>query len=104
AAENAAATGKVDSFIWSVPKGVSANLCDAIVGMARNAERNRDLEFDFTWSRGRPLSSDVQPPKKVIIPSDAMPVIEEAGRFFKETSPREDFEVRGPVLRLEREG
>ena len=41
-------------------------------------------------------------PNKIIVPADAMPVIDEAARYFKETSPREDFELRGPVVRLER--
>jgi hypothetical protein len=102
AAASAASTGSVESFISAVPKGVSANLCDALVGMTGSLDSRRALEVAFSWSRNRPLSSDQSIPGKILIPPDAMPMIAEAGRYFKETSPREDFELRGPVVKLER--
>ncbi len=102
AAETAASSGKLESFIQSVRTGVSANLCDALVGMTGSPEGSHELEVAFTWSRSRPLSPDHAVPSKIVFPADAFPVIEEAGRYFKETSPREDFEVRGPVVKLER--
>jgi hypothetical protein len=101
AAESAVSTGGVSSFVEAVPRGVSANLCDAIVGMFSTGESTRGVEFDFTWSRSRP-QTDSAIPHKVILPSDVVPIIGEASRYFKETSPREEFELRGAVVKLER--
>ncbi len=103
AAEIAAASGKVDSFVDAVPHGVSANLCDAVTGMAGTSEAERPVEVAVTWSRFRPLPEDDATPRRILLPADAMPVIREAARYFKDISPREDFEVRGPVVKLERE-
>ena len=100
AAESAASNGSLDSFLSVVEKGVSANLCDAITGMAGANEAA--IEVDFTWSRNRPLFNAERTPRRIMLPSDALPVIKEAGRIFKETSPREDFEAVGPVVKLER--
>ena len=55
----------------------------------------------FSWSRGRPIEpSGVE--DNIAFSPDSMPVIEEAARLFRETTPREDFELRGPVVKLER--
>jgi hypothetical protein len=100
AAEKGAVSGGVDAFQEAVPKGVSANLCDAIVGISMGGESSRNIEVDFSWSRTRPAFDQL--PRKVVLTADAMPVIEEAGRYLRETSPREEFELRGPVIRLDR--
>lgn len=34
--------------------------------------------------------------------TDAFPVIRQAAVYRKESSPREEFEIRGPVVKLER--
>jgi len=102
AAEDAAATGEVKSFVDAVSKGVSANLCDAIVGMGRSTDMDRNLELDFSWSRSRPLTSDSVIPHKLLLPADSFPVIEQAAYLLKEQSPREEFEAIGPVIKLER--
>jgi hypothetical protein len=104
AAEDAASSGNVHGFVQAVPTGVSANLCDALAGIANTSDGDRATEIDVTWSRARPLVHGDATPQRILLPSDAMPVIREAARYFKETSPREDFEVRGPVVKLEREG
>jgi hypothetical protein len=102
AAGEAASSGKIESFIGAVDKGVNANLCEAITGMASTSEGDQALEVSFSWSRHRPISSGFPFPNKIILPPDTMPVIREATRYFKETSPREDFEIHGPVVKLER--
>lgn len=40
----------------------------------------------------------------MVFPVDRIPVIEEAARWFKASGPREDVEVRGAVVRLQRTG
>lgn len=99
AAQEAAASGNFESFNRAVASGVSANLCDAIVGLS-NPEQDRALEVGFSWSRSRPIGAEGV--REVVIQPDAIPVIEEAGRLFRETSDREDFELCGPVVKLER--
>jgi len=100
AAENAAATGSLDSFKQGVGSGISANLCDALVGMTGDRESVRGLEFSFSWSRTRPPRQDVLHP--IFISPDALPVIEEAGRLLREISPKEEFELLGMVIKLAR--
>ena len=99
ASEKSAATGGFDSFLSAVSKGVSANFCEAIVGIGTGGEKDRSLDIGFTWSRMRPNDSSG---RRFILPADAMPVIAEAARIFRERAPREEFELRGSVVKLER--
>jgi len=88
------------SFDASVSKGVSANLCDAVAGLWGDDDRNRNLEFAFSWSPARPI--EVAIPSRVKITSDRIPIIREASRVMKERSPYEEFELEGAVVKLER--
>ena len=99
AAQHAGATGDWRPFTEAVPSGVSANLCDAVVGMA--AEGSADsVTLEFSWSPARALYQ--RAPDRVLVASDMMPVLREAARIFRGTAPVEDFELRGMVVRLER--
>jgi hypothetical protein len=102
AAEDAATTGNVDSFVRAVPDGVSANLCDALAGMGSSTEGDRSLDIQFSWSRSRPLASEAEVPSQIRLNPDAFPVIRQAAVYLKETSRREEFEIRGSVVKLER--
>jgi len=102
AAEDAAATGNVDSFVRAVPSGVSANLCDALAGMGSSTEGGRALDVQFSWSRSRPLASESLVPSKILFNTDVFPVVRQAAVYLKESSPREEFEIRGSVVKLER--
>lgn len=101
AAGSAVTTGRVDEFLASVNEGVSANLCAAIQGLASGGETDRGVEISFSWSRSRPIGPEV--PNRVAFPPDIMPVLEEAARLFRETAARDEFELRGPVVKLERD-
>jgi hypothetical protein len=98
AAEEAASTGRVESFVAAVDQGVSANLCDAVAGLGKSPTGSRNIEFSFSWSRSRPLPPSLSPPSAILLPADAFPVIQEAGLYLKESSPIEEFEANGPVL------
>ena len=102
AAEDAATTGQVDSFVQAVPRGVSANLCDALVGMGSFPEGNRTLGIEFSWSRSRPIDPGAHLPSRIVLNTDVFPVIREAAVYLKESSPREEFELQGFVVKLER--
>jgi hypothetical protein len=101
AATAAATQGDMKPFSDAVEKGVSANLCQAIVGLA-NASPSDGLEIGVSWSPSRGVPSDL--PGRVSLAPDAMPWIEEAARAFRERYVVEDFELEGAVIRLARDG
>jgi len=101
AAEVAAATGSLDSFKDGINSGISSNLCNALAGMIEEREFVRGLEFGFSWSRTRPQTQE-EFPAHIFISPDSLPVIEEAGRLLREISPREEFELEGIVVKLDR--
>jgi hypothetical protein len=100
ASQDSATTGDFASFQNAIQAGVSANLCDALAAMAGGSAAAEDLEVNFTWSRLRPLETNE--PRRILLSADAIPTIEEAGRIFRETSPRQDFELLGFVIGLQR--
>lgn len=101
AAENAATNQEMGAFDQAVQNGVNANLCDAVVGLWGNSEAQRNLEFTFSWSPTRPVQQEVV--SKVTLSSDRFPVIREAGKQMREREPLPDFELSGPVVKLEKE-
>lgn len=101
ASERAVVTRSLEAFREHVEDGVSANLCDAIVGMAGGPNEGRALTFDFSWARTRPLRANTDY-SRVRLGSDVLPVIAEAARMFREALPQENFEIAGPVVKLER--
>lgn len=102
-ADDAVSSGKIEGFQQAVQQGVSANLCSALVNMAGRARTANDsLAVSISWARSRPMGNS--PPSEVVFPGDRFPIIEEAARWFKAIAPREDVEVRGAVVRLQRKG
>jgi hypothetical protein len=100
AAQESAVSGGFDAFEAAVADGVSANLCEAVAALAGSSSEARGVEVDLTWSPRRPLEFDE--PRRIVLAADTISVIREAGRLFRETSPRDDFELMGIVIRLER--
>ena len=99
AAETAAAQGDMQPFIDAVQWGVSANLCDAIVRIS-HVSINEGVDVSIAWSPGRMVIAGT--PHGIRLQGDAIPLIEEAGRLFRETSPVDDFELQGAVIGLHR--
>ena len=100
AAQRAAVSGDVQPFREAVPRGVSANLCDALVGLGQVSSAE-GIEIAISWSRNRPLDQPAQ--SKYQFSPDMVPVFAEASRLFKETEPREDVEIEGFVIDLHRD-
>ncbi len=100
AAQQAALTQEMAAFDKAIPQGVNANLCDAVVGLWGGDEIQRSLEFAFSWSPTRPVGREVV--RKVTLSADRVPVIREAGKQMREREPLPDFDLRGPVVKLER--
>jgi hypothetical protein len=102
AAAEAAASGKIDSFVDAVDKGVSANLCDALAKMSIFSDADRTIDVAFSWSRSRPVLPEHNLPDRICLGRDVFPIIQEAAKYLKETSPREDFHLQGFVVTLNR--
>lgn len=100
AAGRAALTQQMASFDEAIAQGVNANLCDAVVGLWGGDEIQRSLEFSFSWSPARPVAAEAV--RRVAFSSDRIPVIREAARLMREKAPLTDFELRGPVVKLDR--
>ena len=100
AVEGAVSSGGLGMFREAVAKGVSANLCDALAEILGGDEPTRDAQLRFSWSKSRPAQD--MPPADIRFPADAGPILSEVARLFRETAPYEDFEVIGPVIRLDR--
>jgi len=101
AADQANVSGDFSAFSERVADGVSANLCDALVGMAGGPEARRDLSFHFSWSRNR--RRPIEQRHTIRLDATAFPVIAEAARVFRAITPEDEYTLLGPVVRLERQ-
>jgi len=100
ASQDAAVGGDMTSFQRAVLKGVSANLCDAVVGLSAVSPGD-GLDIQVSWSRTRPVGGKT--PSRVVLGNDSIQFIEEAARQFREIAPFEDVEIEGFVTRLDRD-
>ncbi len=100
AAEASASSGSAESFEAAVRRGVSANLCESIAGLASDDDTHRSVEFAFSWSRSRPVAQGQI--SRIVLAQDRVPFIREAARVLREHAPIEDFELEGAVVKLER--
>lgn len=98
--DNYVETGDNSSLTRSISDGINSNLCESVVGLAGGAEDPIDVKVDFKWSGTRPIPTAV--PSSFVIPKDAIPTIFEIGRYFRETSPRENFQLEGVFVSAER--
>ena len=101
AAERTAVKGSFEYFEKAIERGVSANLCEAVAKLSSYNDQYQDLNVNFSWARSRPVPRESS--QNIHLSADLMPVFEEVARVFKESAPREEFEVRGSVVRLERQ-
>jgi hypothetical protein len=86
-------------FEEAVPRGVSANLCEAIADIGKSGESS-GVEVDLRWALARPVHDQVD--RRVYFPAFDIPIIEEAGRRLRSTPSREE-RIQGYVTRLSRE-
>jgi hypothetical protein len=98
AASDAAATGMFAGFDRAVEQGVTANLCEAVAGMAEGLGSTADLGIAISWSPTRPVDLG---PTHVRFGSDIAPVVREAARIIRAAAPIDDYQVVGIVIRLE---
>ena len=100
AADQALEADTLDPFREAVVNGVSANLCEALVGMSGVTGESRAVGLRFFWSRSRPIRNGGE--ARTTFPAHMMPVIREAGRVLREEAPIEEFDLRGLIIALDR--
>jgi len=98
-AEQAAVSGRLDAFSEAVPNGVNANLCEAVAGLFDGGEVSRTVLFGFTWAPAGPPSRE--PAQPIRFGHDWAPIGGKGGRLLRERSSWPDFELVGPVVKLE---
>jgi hypothetical protein len=87
-------------FLDAASVGVSANLCDAIAGLVLDSGAE-SLAIRLKWSPARVPPPDI--PTRVLFARDTVRVVKEASRIFRETTPRDEFELLGMVVALQRD-
>jgi len=101
AAELGVSTGDLSAFEDGVDAGISADFCEALA-LVRECSSVTQLEVRIGWASSRPPRD---PPAAVHeLAPDSLEVIREAGRVLRERTPVEDFEVEGPVVKVNRPG
>ena len=93
-------TADAKPFQDAVPKGVSANLCEALVGLSMDGTAE-EVSFQFSWAPVRPVSGARS--EVLRFGRDAFPVLREAARVLREEIPQEEFSLIGTVIALRRE-
>ncbi|MFI5932552.1 hypothetical protein [Actinoplanes sp. NPDC051494] len=90
----------LDAFTTSVRRGVSANLCEALVGLG--GEAGHPFELELSLAASRPLLQRKIAP--VRFRHDHLPVLQAAAQELRERVAEEGVVVTGSVVRLHREG
>ena len=101
AADRAAQSGTIEPLLEVAPGGISADLCDALVGLYEGSQADQ-VRFSVAWSPLRPAPADTV--SAVDIPARVVPFLRETGRTLRETAPREDFDVQGFIVHLDQTG
>ena len=78
-----------------VKKGVSANLCEALVGME---EDDQKISVRLTWARSRPVQTSY--PSEFSFAPGSLPVLAEVARHFRASAPDLGYELVGYVVKL----
>ncbi len=98
--ERGIATGEMTAFEDAVEQGISADLCESL-SLINEAHRVDSVDVSILWAPTRPFPGYVN--NKVTLSRGIIEVVAEAGRRLREKEPTEDFELTGPVLKVERE-
>lgn len=88
----------LDPFLAGEASGISANLCEALAGLAGEPAVRFDVHF--SWSLHRPVRG-LEP--LVSFDDYTIPILREAARDLRTRLPEYEVRIRGSVIRLHRE-
>jgi hypothetical protein len=95
AIQESAATGDLGAFRNRRDRGVSANLCDAVVELLSGAKADA-LEASFSFATHRPAA----PRQRAVLGADVSPLLSEASKKLREQATFSDYTIEGPITRL----
>ena len=98
AGRKAAEQETIDPFILGVKHGISANLCDAVVGLQETAG-NGFIEISISYALNR-RQRQVCP--SITISRDYIPYFRAASKQIKDIAPKTDQVIRGPIIAAKR--
>ncbi|GII25501.1 hypothetical protein [Planosporangium mesophilum] len=87
----------LDAFTSQVDQGVTANLCEALAGLA--GESANPFQLTFQWAISRP----VEPTPPIRFDPPVIQVLSQAAKEMRARTPEEDVRIIGSVVRLHRE-
>ena len=93
----AVTTDKLDSFRQAVNLGVSANLCNSVAELAKQAD---GIEIELDWAEVRPTNL---PASYFQFSPSSADVLQEVARTLRLSEPSYDEQIIAQVVRLERE-
>jgi hypothetical protein len=99
AAQVAAFAGRRNSAQQLVAHGVSANLCEALLGISGRVD-DSTVDVSVAWAPTRPVLDDVS--RTVRLPPELRPYLEETARVFRDQGELAGVEVVGVVRQLRR--
>ena len=89
----------IEAFTERMDLGISANLCEALVGISGEDEVPYDVRF--SWALERPVRGEDE---TISFRSESITTLREAARELRELVPEENVTIDGNVIRLHREG
>lgn len=96
AVESAVRGEGLSAFRRAIPRGVSANLCEALAGLI---ESTGDADISITWALTRPAP---EKRRAIRFAKDQGPVLREAARLFRSAEPKIDENFEAFVVKLDR--
>jgi hypothetical protein len=94
-------SGDVEIFEEVVSEGVSANLCEAIVGI-QSEDVSADVSIKITWSPNFEAPTEIQ--DSFVFNAQQIPILKRAAEHFREKNPLEEFSLHGIIVKLNRDG
>jgi hypothetical protein len=96
AIQESAATGDIAAFRSRAERGVSANLCDALVELLTGAKAEA-LEASFSYATHRPAP----PRQRAVLRADVSQLLSEASKTLRAQASFTDYVIEGPITRLQ---
>jgi hypothetical protein len=93
-------TNNLISFEGAISSGVSANLCDAIIGMS-GASKSRDVEISIELAASEKDSQEIL--RKHRFTSSHIPILSTASEYYKGNFVIKNYEASGLVIRMDHE-
>jgi hypothetical protein len=94
-------SNRLEVFATAVEHGVSANFCEAVVGLLEAAGHPGSIGLDVTWAPTLPVPNEL--PQSVEFSYAEAPILIEAARFLRASSPLEGIAITGVITNLHRE-